>query len=349
MLSLIPYFSFKTPTEVLQPIWLFSVDVGVCPFTMKPFRNSMLLALCLTACFANSLAWNSVPMLVWSQQVKQADTEFTTVSAEDIEKFIVGTVDPDTSQETVLLNHDLVQTPELFVVFLQKELTTEQLAQFSSSYSPSADGGDLKHLKEAYLSHYTLYAPYTLLGSPKTMEEILSRVLSELSFPVYLSGSHEPGMMEQLPKIEKIGDAGVIQFLNENSELLKNKKTDFLVISLDEMDTNAGDELVGKVTSYLDQQSVKYLAMYTGNSPGQDMKPVITFEKRVLSASSSTSDTTFGSYFPPYIWQFLFAGIVLIGITVFGVLETFDMQTPAQFETPSKKKAAGAMGEPLLS
>ena len=47
-------------------------------------------------------------MLVWSQQVKQADTEFTTVSAEDIEKFIVGTVDPDTSQEVPL--YDLALT-----------------------------------------------------------------------------------------------------------------------------------------------------------------------------------------------------------------------------------------------
>jgi len=286
------------------------------------------------------------PLLLWSNtgslsHVNKQIIEITDVA--DIPKSF------QTGQEI----KDSADIPELLIVFVEPQLTTEQLSLLTHSHLPQNDGGSFSNLKRLMESSKssTVY-PYVTTSDFNTVGNSLItslvRNLGETASIVVAGDSVSSSGVFRGKFVSTISFELLREKLALGKEwnLLGNGVTDLLVVKFGSpsfgVNTNevkiekiytVDDQLFSMVDEALSQTS--YIAMFTSDSPiihasvetsfPQSHPSLTRFERRFQQA------TDLGNW-PDAVVQALLVSVPLLIILFIGITCTFNVQSDLKFD-----------------
>jgi len=287
------------------------------------------------------------PFLLWSNtgllsRVNNQIIEITDVS--DIPKSF------ENGQETKGNIADTI--PELLIVFVEPQLTTEQLSLLTHSHLPQTNGGSFSNLKRlvedsksSTVYPYVTTSDFNTVGT--SLITSLMRNLGEAASIVLVGDSaSSPGIFrgksvttisfEQLQEKLALGKAW---------NLLGNGVTDLLIVKFGSPSFNLADEVKIEKRYTVDDQlfstvdaalaQTSYIAMFTSDSPiihasvetsfPQSHPSLTRFERRF-------QQTTDQGNWPDSVVQALLVSVPLLIILFIGITCTFNVQSDLKFD-----------------
>ncbi|XP_059171777.1 V-type proton ATPase subunit S1-like [Physella acuta] len=193
-------------------------------------------------CNVASSTASTVPALLWSSEKSTSNLPevkvHEAVSSEDF--------------HSLFLEPFLKSKTESAVVFLQSKLHVDDFTKYADVYSVESDGGSFKHTKRLMEDNFSLEVPHVL--DPNLAVEKLK---SSYEGIVYTASC--------LQDVENLN--------------LDDQKPFLLIIQLSpinkddqESTISQNDESIGAIIDHLEKRNIKYSALFTGLSQGDDLK-----------------------------------------------------------------------------
>lgn len=218
-----------------------------------------------TLCFSSADEF-TVPVLMWSPErslshLPEVGLHETLKSDSFLNKFL----DP------------LMKTPtESAVIFIQNKLHVDDFTKFADVYSLKSDGGSFKNIKYLMENHFSMEFPKVVDPS------LVIKKLKSFYKDVYSANSLE--------------DVENLDLDTQNPFLLI---VQLLPISDEAQETSLAknDETIGAVSRHLQKRSIKYIALFTGESAGDGMRDnVASYNKRHLLEVSAAASNVNGTF-----------------------------------------------------
>jgi len=262
------------------------------------------------------------------------------------------------------LNKD-VPVPEAILLFLKPHLTSSKFSVWANVYnSKQKNGGALANLKNLYEnSKSSLSIHYSYLKE-SFAEDVLKQFVAELqeshpdSKSVLFSQSksddqHFPLLQHKWISLDKAEEYLVS---GEGKELLKDGNPNLLIFYFSSDETHeiitGEDSIMGSITNVVNiATDHNYLAIYSSDVPeAHTYNSISSNEKQniflrssnsfIMNPAATNSSDVAGTYFPPQMWQAIFASLIIIVALSIGLSCTMGLQTPPKLldEAMAKKK-----------
>jgi len=317
------------------------------------FKSLRLFSFCaILYLISNVISFPSstAPLLLWS------NTNFLS----GVNKQIVDILDVSNAEGSFQDTKEYFfnAVPELLIVFVEPQLTSEKLSLLTDSHIPQSNGGSFSNLKRLVenskssivypyvtTSDFNTVATSLITSLMRNLQETASIVVAgdtTSSMKIFRGKAVTSYSLEQLK--EKLA-------LNKDWNLLTNGITDLLVIKFNSPSFNLADEAnLQKIYATDDQllstidailNDISYVAMFTSDSSSihstvetsfPQSHPVLTrFEKRF-------QQTVDDSNWPDAIVQALLVSIPLLIILSIGLVCTFSVQSDLKFDAEKVMK-----------
>jgi len=235
---------------------------------------------------------------------------------------------------------------ELIVALVEPKVSSEQVPLLAHSYQSKPNGGAFSNLKRyVETSKSSIVLPYTSVASEGVATNLINSLSSSIKGSVYTVGK------STVAKSTQMSLADLTDKLSGNSWApLNNGITDLLVIyfaspSVDSMVDDSSvhdryqsdDVTLGQVVDSL--ISLNYLAIFTSDVTSADSS--VRSQKRDNEAATlqefekayrQTQGTLYFTYWPGPIIQGLIVMLPFLGILLFGVCCTFQLQSDFKFD-----------------
>jgi len=322
-----------------------------------------LLAVC-TLGAATPLVWEwdtpspsaTVPVLLWTDSsifTSPSSQVLDTITNKDVD-FVLASLLKTQSGESKLATYfdDNRKTPEVVVLFIEPELTTDQIAHIASS-------GSFSHLKSAFeAAGSSLAIPYATVGSFSLFDEALSHAFEpSTQGSIFISRMPESDLFVRLGGQSGVTTVEIDSLMTElkSSNVFANGVTDLVLICFDKSDRHneatfsSHDALIGTLHEGIrTATNGNYVAMYSASRPSPSLV-LWTFEQPsdaeyiqyVLDSNNCTSNCTNSTvsinYFPGPLIEVYMISAFLIAMLFTGGCAIFSLQTPDRWEAPRMK------------
>jgi len=304
------------------------------------------------------------PLFAWSDEQlftsKGAEIKSTLTQA-DIEDFLYALLNLRTEIENTKLQvlNVLAEAPEVVVVFVEPELTTQTVSKVGDAYS-ALDGGLYNNLNAILKrSAATLTVPYVTYSTYSSLLDAplihVSEDLKQGSVLVVREGDSSLfGVFRQLSGVQTINLNDFKDYLELHSDLFLNGVADIIVVAFENSDhLKSHDSIIGQISTYVSlETSGKYVGVYTANSPATNdyvwsfpstevfiypdsaagMEAYFAYLNN--NATTNTTNTTTINYFPGALLEAYIVVIPLLIMFFIGLCGLFNLQVPERFETP---------------
>eukprot|EP00029_Vermamoeba_vermiformis_P007210 TRINITY_DN3051_c0_g1_i1.p1 TRINITY_DN3051_c0_g1~~TRINITY_DN3051_c0_g1_i1.p1 ORF type:complete len:295 (-),score=78.54 TRINITY_DN3051_c0_g1_i1:80-964(-) len=265
----------------------------------------------------------SVPLLAWSNGYFSGNNVHVqgSVSVNDIEFFLNALTSGNAKQVESSLNAQLSKSnPDLVVLFLESELSADQVSFYSGAHGQS-NGHALSNLRQAMESHTSFVS--TNFAVDGSLDAALARINAKVV------------------KAAKLAD--VKKALSTSSKVLVVELT---TAGADvEATFAAHDQLVSEVMALVAEKSQGFVAVYTGKSDVSahlDVEWEVEFasymmeETNTNGTNTTTINTGFLHYFPGGQLQNIVIVMLFIAIALLGVCLIDGTQTHDRFAEPGQ-------------
>jgi hypothetical protein len=264
----------------------------------------------------------SVPLLAWSNGFFHGNNVHLqgSVSVNDVEFFLNALTSGNAKQAESSLNAQLVKSnPDLVVLFLESELSTDQVSFYSGAHGESS-------------SH-----------ALSTVRRMMESQTSFVSTNFAVDGSLDAAIARVNGKVVKAASvADVKKALSASPKLLVVQLT--AAASDVEATFAAHDGLISEVIALLNEKNQGYVAVYTGKkdvTAHADVEFKAVFANYVMAEAPVTNDTNttstgFLHYFPGGQLQNIVIIMLFIAIALLGVCLIDNTQTHDKFAEPGQ-------------
>jgi len=246
----------------------------------------------------------------------------------------------------------LERSPEVFVLFLEPKLRTDQISTYSNTFSP------LKELLNTQSSSLTV--PF--IDAQISLNSVVistANTAKQAGGKVFYFGK-EGAILKELQKrdltllVSKLDD--IQTTLNQHSDIYNNDKIDFIIVHLDESESESEAQLkfqnsvsvIENVQSIISSATSNYLAVYTAlayadaglkgygnNHHHGGQKRAISQSPQISPAPAPNNNTNttpfFFEYFGGWFWEVLLLSFIAVPIVVSAIHAIDGIQTPDRF------------------
>jgi len=339
---------------------------------------SLSLLLCLFAIGVASLEWGqsssthtTIPVFMWSpKQIFSSKSQVVdTLSNNDVESALAALFKTGATEGSKVASsfNDKREVPEVVVLFVEPELTTDMVPNLASAYAttPSGAFSNLKGAMEAAGS--SLVMPYTKVDEVTLFDNVLANIFESTKGSIFISRLQGSQLFNQLNsevgvKIVEI-DSLLVELKSAN--VFSNGMTDLVVVCFDKPTPKAKvatftshDELIGSISASISTATKgNYVAMYSANTVAAS-NLVWTFEQPTdigfygldsfymleengtNNTNNTNTTTVIINYFPGALIEVYLIVAILIAMVFTGGCAIFSLQTPDRWEAPKVKREA---------
>jgi len=324
----------------------------------------LCLVLAVCAYGVASLEWEmrelssfTIPVVMWSdkQIFSSPKTQvLDTLTTRDVEFALSSLFRTHSSEESILATsfNENREATEVVVLFVEPELTTDQVSHTASS-------GSFSHLKGALeAAGSSLVMPYATVEEVSLFDETLSNAFESIKQgSIFISRMPGSKLFTRLSRQSGVQTVDIDSLMAElkSANAFTNGVTDLVVVCFDKATFTSHDEIIGTISdSVRIATKGNYVAVYSANMPSTS-RLIWTFEQHseaeyfhnlravfdvsnLGNATNNTNGTHVVNYFPgPLIEVYLIVSI-LIAMVFTGGCAIFSLQTPDRWEAPKVKR-----------
>jgi len=233
-----------------------------------------------------------------------------------------------------------IESPEIIVLFLEPELTTEQFSD--KNYHPES----LIHIKEVIEKKNSLFIPYVIQTDDGSINRAITNVVDQQKGVNVIYSGQGGSLLQTLKnkktdiKIVKIKE--IQDYVNKKNSIFSNGITDLIIIQLNDNKQESHNNLIESLMDDIRSITTNYVGILTAEhsvtiddiqlewEDEGSAKRFIFQSSNITDNSTTTNSTTTGflDFFPGYMIEAILIVFLLIAIAGLGISSLNSIQTP---------------------